>query len=54
MLEAESEASHWVDADYVVINDDLDKATAQVKAIINAERLKRTRRVGLKDFVRKM
>jgi len=54
MLEAESEASHWVDADYVVINDDLDKATAQVKAIINAERLKRTRRVGLRDFVRKM
>jgi len=44
MLEAESEASHWVDADYVVINDDLDKATAQVKA----------RRVGLRDFVRKM
>ncbi len=54
MLEAESEASHWVDADYVVINDDLEKATAQVKAIVQAERLKRVRRTGLADFVRKM
>lgn len=54
MLEAESEASHWVDADYVVVNDDLDKATQQIKAIIQAERLKKERRTGLKDFVRRM
>ncbi|WP_417841329.1 guanylate kinase [Terasakiella sp.] len=51
MAEAESEASHWVDADYVVVNDDLDKATQQVQAILLAERLKRVRRTGLADFV---
>lgn len=51
MAEAESEASHWVDADYVVVNDDLDKATQQVQAILLAERLKRVRRTGLSDFV---
>lgn len=54
MLEAESEASHWVDADYVVVNDDLEKATNQVKAILQAERLKRARRVGLEKFVKTM
>jgi len=51
MAEAESEASHWIDADYVVVNDDLDKATRQIKAILQAERLKRVRRTGLADFV---
>ncbi|WP_167730436.1 guanylate kinase [Terasakiella sp. SH-1] len=54
MLEAESESSHWVDADYVVVNDDLEKATKQVKAILQAERLKRVRRTGLADFVENM
>ncbi|WP_419799340.1 MAG: guanylate kinase [Terasakiella sp.] len=51
MAEAESEASHWIDADYVVVNDDLEKATQQVQAILQAERLKRVRRTGLSDFV---
>lgn len=54
MLEAESEASHWADADYVVVNDDLDKATRQVRAILDAERLKRVRRTGLAEFVKQM
>jgi guanylate kinase len=54
MLEAESEASHWADADYVVVNDDLDKATRQVRAIRDAERIKRVRRTGLAEFVKKM
>lgn len=54
MAEAASESSHWVDADYVVVNDHLDKATAQVQAILRAERLKRVRRTGLSDFVEGM
>jgi guanylate kinase len=54
MAEAKSESSHWVDADYVVVNDHLDKATAQVQAILRAERLKRVRRTGLKAFVDSM
>lgn len=54
MLEAESEASHWRDADYVVVNDDLDKAIDQVRSILQAERIKRIRRTGLEEFVKNM
>ncbi|NVK17561.1 MAG: guanylate kinase [Methylocystaceae bacterium] len=54
MLEAESEASHWRDADYVVVNDDLDKAIHQVRSILQAERIKRIRRTGLEEFVKNM
>jgi guanylate kinase len=45
------EIGHWGDYDYVVINDDLDAAFAQVQAIVTAERLRRDRRPGLFDFV---
>ena len=37
--------------DYVVINDDLDRAFSAVRAIATAERLRRDRRPGLFDFV---
>ncbi|MEO9614710.1 MAG: guanylate kinase [Nitratireductor sp.] len=48
---ARSEIEHWRDYDYVVVNDDLDRAYAAVRAIVIAERLKRDRRPGLFDFV---
>jgi guanylate kinase len=48
---ARVEIEHWRDYDYVVINRDLDRAFAQVKAIVTAERLRRDRRPGLFDFV---
>ena len=48
---ARLEIEHWRDYDYVVINDDLDRAFAEVKAIVTAERLRRDRRPGLFDFV---
>jgi guanylate kinase len=48
---ARAEIEHWRDYDYVVVNRDLDRAFAQVKAIITAERLRRDRRPGLFDFV---
>ena len=37
--------------DFVVVNDDLDRAFAGVRAIVTAERLRRDRRPGLFDFV---
>jgi guanylate kinase len=40
--------------DYVIVNDDLALAQARIKAILDAERLRRTRQVGLSDFVRKL
>ena len=52
MAKAADEMSHWAEYDYVVINNDIDTAFADVKAILAAERLKRERQIGLSDFVR--
>ena len=51
---ARTEIEHWREYDYVVINDDLDRAFASVKAIVAAERMRRDRRPGLFDFVSKL
>ena len=52
MSEAESEISHWAEYDYVLINNDLETAYADLRDILNAERLRRHRRPGLSEFVR--
>jgi guanylate kinase len=52
MAKAADEMSHWAEYDYVVINNDIDTAFSDVKAILAAERLKRERQTGLSDFVR--
>jgi len=51
MSKAAEEISHWSEYDYVVVNDDLERCLAEVKAILTAERVRRTRRIGLIDFV---
>ena len=51
LANARAEMEHWRDYDYVVINDDLDRAYSAVKCIVQAERLRRDRRPGLFDFV---
>jgi guanylate kinase len=38
MSEAQSEMSHYVEADYIVINDNFDTALAQLKAVFIAQR----------------
>ncbi|TAN00908.1 MAG: guanylate kinase [Rhizobiaceae bacterium] len=48
---ARIEIEHWREYDYVVVNQDLDHAFAEVRAIVTAERLRRDRRPGLFDFV---
>jgi guanylate kinase len=50
LANALTEIPHWREYDYVVINDDLQRAQAQVQAILAAERLRRDRRPGLFDF----
>jgi guanylate kinase len=52
MAKAAGEMSHWAEYDYIVVNNDLDHAFADVRAILSAERLKRARRPGLSAFVR--
>jgi guanylate kinase len=54
MAKAADEMSHWAEYDYVVINHDLDRAFAEICAILSAERLKRERQTGLSAFVRKL
>lgn len=51
---ARVEIEHWREYDYVVINDDLDRAFSEVRAIVAAERLRRDRRPGLFDFVSRL
>lgn len=51
MAKAADEISHWAEYDYIVVNRDVDAATADVRAILAAERLRRDRQVGLRDFV---
>jgi guanylate kinase len=54
MKRAAGEISHWAEYDYVLINDDADACTERVHAILEAERLKASRRTGLHDFVRSL
>jgi len=48
---AKFEMQQWVKFDYVVVNDDLDRAFGDIKAILRAERLKRERRTGVDGFI---
>ncbi len=48
---AKVEIDRWRDYDYILVNDDLDRTFARLRAILSAERLKRDRQVGLPDFV---
>jgi guanylate kinase len=52
MAKAAGEMSHWPEYDYVIINEDVAQAFAEVRAILAAERLKRERQTGLTAFVR--
>ncbi len=51
MARAADEISHWQEFDYVVVNHDLDASVASVRAVLAAERLRRTRQHGLDDLV---
>jgi guanylate kinase len=54
MSKAADEMSHWAEYDYVVINRDIDATFARLRAILEAERLRRVRQTGLLDFVRSL
>src|SRR5690242_1441907 len=52
MAKATDEMSHWAEYDYIIVNYDLAASLGQVQAILQAERLRRDRQVGLNDFVK--
>lgn len=52
MARAMDETSHWAEYDYVLVNRDLDATDAQVRRIVEVERLRRDRQPWLNDFVR--
>ncbi len=53
MSRAASEISHWGEYDYVLVNDDFDACLEQIRAILGAERHRRSRRkTYLTEFVR--
>jgi guanylate kinase len=54
MARAKAEISHWDGYDYVVINDDVEACFGKVRAILDAERLRRARQTGLVDFARNL
>lgn len=54
MARSRDEISHWEAYDYVLVNETLDACAAEVAAILAAERLRRRRRPGLTDHVRRL
>jgi guanylate kinase len=54
MAKSAEEMSHWPEYDYVIINRDIDASVAEVAAIVTAERCRRTRQLGLAEFVNRL
>jgi guanylate kinase len=45
MAKAQEEMSHWVEYDYVIVNDDLQMSVGQAEAIVTDERARRGRAI---------
>jgi len=54
MAKAADEMSHYIEYDYIFVNNDLEKSVERVRAVLEAERMKRERVVGLHEFVENM
>ena len=54
MAQSRSEISHWAEYDYVLVNDDLERAEGELRAILTAERLRRDRNPALVPFVQSL
>lgn len=52
MSKAADEMSHYPEYDYIIVNHDLPQSVEAVRKILHAERLKRTRQIGLSEFVK--
>ena len=51
MAAAATEIGHWNEYDYAIVNGDVDASVSGLLAVVAAERLRRSRQIGLKAFV---
>jgi|TARA_B100000315_G_scaffold232461_1_gene244708 guanylate kinase len=51
MEKASDEMSHFPEYGYVIVNDDVEQSVGRVQAILEAERSRRSRLIGLHEFV---
>ncbi len=54
MAQASGEISHWIEYDYVIVNENIDSSFEQLRVVLAAERLKRTRRTALTGLVEQL
>ena len=54
MAKASDEISHYQEYDYIIINENIDRAFMELQSILRAERLKRRRLTGLSNFVKQL
>ena len=54
LARARGEIAHWVDYDYVIVNDDFDAAYGKLARLYGAERERRGRNLWLKPFVSRL
>jgi guanylate kinase len=54
MDKAGDEMSHWPEYDYILLNTEVDRSIGRVQAILDSERLRRARQVGMADFVNRL
>ena len=52
MSKSESEISHWSEYDYIIVNEDIETALAELEAIVISERMKRRRQMWLGPFIK--
>jgi guanylate kinase len=54
MARADAEISHWPEYEYVLVNEDTAECLAQVRSIVEGERLKTRRQANLVAFTRSL
>jgi guanylate kinase len=54
MAKSESEISHWLEYDYVIVNENVETALLELITIVAAERQKRRRQIWLGPFIKSL
>ena len=54
MLQARKEISHFDEYDFIIINENINEAVSSVKSILYSERQRKSRQLGITDFVNKL